>query len=104
MYRKIFTFVRARLFDVAGLLMFIIYFALDVRSHSVTAAYGHLAAICAFISGLLGPNISVRLTLPEIFQEIRKAGIPRYNTVRRICQYLCFGLLGLCIYSAFTRP
>lgn len=101
MHRKVFSFIRSRPIDVAGLLMFSVYFILAVRDHSATAMYGYLAAICCSLSGLLGPNISLRLTLPEIFQEIRKAGIPRYQKVRRILHFFCFTLLGLCLYSFF---
>jgi len=101
MYRKIYSFIRSRPIDVAALLLLSVAFIQAVRDHSATAAYGNLLAICCLISGLLGPNISLKLTLPEIHREIRKAGIPRYQKIRRILHFLCLGLLVLFLHSFF---
>jgi hypothetical protein len=102
MHRKIFRFIRSRPFDIFGLTLFSFYFIRALHDHSATAAYGYLGAICGMISTLLGPNFSLKLTLPEIYQAFRNSGVPRYQKIRRVLQYLCFALLGLCLYSAFT--
>jgi hypothetical protein len=100
--RKMFSFIRSRPIEVAALLLLSVSFILAIRDHSATSAYGNLLAICCLISGFLGPKISLKLTLPEIHREMRKAGIPRYQKVRRIVNFICLGLLGLFLYSFFS--
>lgn len=99
MLYTILKFVRSRSLDVFGLIFFTIVFLFAVKNHEARSVYLSLACMSALIAILLGPKISLKTTLSQIFKGFREGTIRRSTNIQRFFELLMIGFFLLFLYS-----
>ncbi|AMP06561.1 putative membrane protein [Collimonas pratensis] len=102
MQYEIFKFIKSRSFDIFGFLVAVILLVSAMKDHSTSKIFVGLASTSAFISILLGPKISLKLPIPQIYKQIREEKTQFRSLTRRIFQYLTIGFFLLFLYSIAT--
>ena len=99
MLYTILKFVKSRSLNVLGLIFFTIVFLFAVKNHETRSVYLSLACISALIAILLGPKISLKMTLPQIFKGFRDGTVRRGTNIQRVFELLMIGFFLLFLYS-----
>ena len=102
MQYEILKFIKSRSLDFSGFVLSAIWLCFAVKNHSVSMIFGNLACMSGFIAILLGPKISLRRTVPQIYQQIRDGKAQLYSLPRRIFLYLTIVFFIICLYFVFA--